>query len=71
MFILVNELLFPYFPKLANKFKHSAVDSKRTIEKGAMIEMRADWLLPNNAKQEVTVRTLKVEKYFAVSVDHF
>lgn len=43
-----------------NKFL-SIKDSEKLMENGIISEMRADWLLPDHQKLEVTMKSLKIE----------
>lgn len=41
--------------------------SQKDIENGIITQMRADWMLPEDKKLEVTLKILKSEKHLTVS----
>lgn len=42
-------------------------DSQKTIENGIITQMRAEWLLPEDKKLDVTLKILRSEKHLPVS----
>lgn len=42
-------------------------DSQNSIENGIITQMRAEWILPEDKKLEVTLKELKKDKYLTVS----
>lgn len=41
-------------------------DSQKEIEGGLITQMRADWILPDDKKLEVTLKILNSEKHLSV-----
>lgn len=42
-------------------------DSQKPIENGIITQMRAEWILPEDKKLEVTLKELRKDKYLTVS----
>lgn len=42
------------------------LDSQKIIENGIITQMRADWILPEDKKLEVTLKILNSEKHLTV-----
>lgn len=42
-------------------------DSQKVIENGIITQMRADWILPDDKKLEVTLKILNMDKHLTVS----
>lgn len=49
------------------------LDSQKIIENGIITQMRADWILPEDKKLEVTLKILNSEKHLTVylTFSHF
>lgn len=48
-------------------FPFPASDSQKITENGIITQMRAEWILPEDKKLEVTLKELKQDKYLTVS----
>lgn len=42
-------------------------DSQKIIENGIITQMRAEWILPEDKKLDVTLKILRYEKHLSVS----
>lgn len=42
-------------------------DSQKSIENGIITQLRAEWILPEDKKLEVTLKELKKDKYLSVN----
>lgn len=44
------------------------LDSEKTTEDGIITQMRADWILPDDKKLEVTLKILNKNEHLTVSI---
>lgn len=61
----MNLFNFPSFLSLSS-YKLCS-DSQKPIENGIITQMRAEWILPEDKKLEVTLKELRKDKYLTVS----